>query len=98
MKKLFFITAPLLLFSCFLQKDHFDRVRQPPKLTLETPPGCVWLHDSLLIDQTEVRNLDYIEFLYWLARHDPALCKRMLPDTLVWRDASVRCTRHRCAR
>lgn len=49
---------------------------------------------SFYIDQTEVSNLHYLEFLYWLKRvfyNDQPLqyqeyYVRQLPDTLVWRD------------
>jgi gliding motility-associated lipoprotein GldJ len=42
---------------------------------------------SFYIDETEVSNIDYLEFLYWLNRvHSamPQLYNRALPDTLVW--------------
>jgi len=45
---------------------------------------------SFYMDQTEVRNLDYLEYLYWLNRiygvDFPRIHKKALPDTLVWRD------------
>jgi formylglycine-generating enzyme len=45
---------------------------------------------SFYMDETEVRNLDWCEYLYWLNRvfgTDYAdVCKKALPDTLVWRD------------
>ncbi len=45
---------------------------------------------SFYMDETEVRNLDYIEYLYWLNRvyatDYPAVYRKALPDTLVWRD------------
>ncbi|HET6990873.1 MAG TPA: SUMF1/EgtB/PvdO family nonheme iron enzyme [Bacteroidia bacterium] len=84
---LFFIAS--VLFGCFLTREQYDVVRKTPKLKYETPPGCVWLHDNIFIDETEVTNLDYIEFLYWENRKDPEKYKAMLPDTLVWRDSSM---------
>jgi len=45
---------------------------------------------SFYIDQTEVRNLDYLEYLHWTYRvfgpnyYD--VYKKALPDTLAWRD------------
>lgn len=53
---------------------------------------------SFYLDQYEVRNLDYREYLYWLQRvfiDYPEVYTASLPDTLVWRkklgyhDASV---------
>lgn len=48
---------------------------------------------SFYMDQTEVRNIDYREYIYWLERVfspdvDPQrnVVKRALPDTLVWRN------------
>lgn len=44
---------------------------------------------SFFMDETEVRNVDYREYLYWLARvhgSDDSIIKAALPDTLVWRD------------
>lgn len=44
---------------------------------------------TFYLDQTEVRNIDYVEYLYWLNRvfggNDP-LYKEALPDSMVWRD------------
>ncbi len=45
---------------------------------------------SFYMDETEVRNLDYVEYLHWTARifgeTYPEVYIRALPDTLVWRD------------
>jgi gliding motility-associated lipoprotein GldJ len=45
---------------------------------------------SFYMDQTEVRNLDYLEYLHWTARVFSAnfydVVKKALPDTLVWRE------------
>ena len=45
---------------------------------------------SFYMDETEVKNLDWLEYLYWLRRvfgtDFPQVYKRALPDTLVWRD------------
>jgi len=43
---------------------------------------------SFYMDETEVRNVDYREYLFWLRRvykDYPEVFKRALPDTLVWR-------------
>ena len=43
---------------------------------------------SFYMDQYEVRNVDYREYLYWLQRvylSYPEVYKQALPDTLVWR-------------
>lgn len=44
---------------------------------------------SFYMDQTEVRNVDYREYLYWLSRvylDYPEVYQMALPDTLVWRN------------
>jgi formylglycine-generating enzyme len=44
---------------------------------------------SFYMDETEVRNVDYREYLYWISRvfvEYPAVYRKALPDTLVWRD------------
>ncbi|MDG5799132.1 gliding motility lipoprotein GldJ [Marinilabiliaceae bacterium ANBcel2] len=43
---------------------------------------------SFYMDETEVKNIDYREYLYWLDRvfvDYPEVHERALPDTLVWR-------------
>ncbi|MEA3504435.1 MAG: gliding motility lipoprotein GldJ [Bacteroidota bacterium] len=53
---------------------------QPRKVTVQ----------SFYMDETEVRNIDYVEYLYWLQRvfskDYPAVYRNALPDTLIWRD------------
>jgi formylglycine-generating enzyme len=45
---------------------------------------------SFYMDETEVTNVDYREYLYWLERvyseSYPEVMRKSLPDTLVWRD------------
>lgn len=43
---------------------------------------------SFYMDQSEVRNVDYREYLHWISRvfiDYPLVYKKALPDTLVWR-------------
>ncbi|HBX89180.1 MAG TPA: gliding motility lipoprotein GldJ [Marinilabiliaceae bacterium] len=43
---------------------------------------------SFYMDETEVRNADYREYLYWISRvfvDYPEVYRNALPDTLVWR-------------
>lgn len=46
---------------------------------------------SFYMDQTEVSNLDYLEYIYWLGRiygnEYPDMVKKALPDTLVWHNS-----------
>jgi gliding motility-associated lipoprotein GldJ len=45
---------------------------------------------SFYMDETETRNIDYREYLYWISRvygeTYPEVWKKALPDTLVWRE------------
>jgi gliding motility-associated lipoprotein GldJ len=44
---------------------------------------------SFFMDETEVRNIDWREYLYWLQRaypNNPEVYQDALPDTLVWRN------------
>ena len=45
---------------------------------------------SFLMDRTEVSNVDYREYIYWLNRvygqNYPQVVRNAAPDTLVWRD------------
>lgn len=46
---------------------------------------------SFYMDQTEVSNLDYLEYIHWLNRvygkEYPEMVARALPDTTVWRNS-----------
>ncbi len=45
---------------------------------------------SFYMDITEIRNVDYREYVHWLSRvfgmNNPQVVRAALPDTLVWRD------------
>ena len=45
---------------------------------------------SFYMDETEVTNINWLEYLYWLGRvygtDYPEVARKALPDTLVWRD------------
>jgi len=45
--------------------------------------------ESFYMDETEVRNVDYLEYLHWLKTSPSAASgqyERALPDTLIWRE------------
>ncbi|MCF8367319.1 MAG: SUMF1/EgtB/PvdO family nonheme iron enzyme [Bacteroidales bacterium] len=52
------------------------------------PPRRVTVR-SFYMDETEITNLDYLEYLYWLNRvfgeDYPEVYRKALPDTLAWR-------------
>ncbi|MDP4267727.1 MAG: SUMF1/EgtB/PvdO family nonheme iron enzyme [Bacteroidota bacterium] len=51
---------------------------------MEVPPGTIWLKDNLFFDQCEIRNLDFMEFLYWIHIVKPEKEVSLLPDTNCW--------------
>ncbi len=56
----------------------FEWNNQPRRVSVE----------SFYIDQTEIRNLDYLEYLHWLSlvfSENPEIYKAAYPDSLVWR-------------
>ena len=59
---------------------NYDWNNQPRRVTVS----------SFYIDETEVTNLNYLEYLYWTDRvyqsDYPEVFVRALPDTLVWRE------------
>ena len=61
------------------QEVHYDWNNIPRTVTVS----------SFYMDETEVTNFSYLEYLYWLRRvYDadyPEVYKKALPDTLVWR-------------
>lgn len=60
------------------QDVMFDYNNRPARVTVS----------SFYMDQTEVRNFDWLEYLYWLGRSYEKydmVYKNALPDTLVWR-------------
>ncbi len=61
---------------------------EDPMFEYNNPPRRVTVR-SFYMDETEVTNLDYLEYLYWLKRvfvSYPEVHSQALPDTMVWRD------------
>lgn len=80
-------TGPGLMFvegGTFVMGQHTE----DPMYEYNNPPRRVTVR-SFYMDETEVTNLDYLEYLYWLQRvfvSYPEVYRKALPDTLVWRD------------
>ena len=63
------------------------RVEQDVMFDWNNIPRTVTV-SSFYMDETEVRNVDYREYLFWIKRvykDYPEVFRRALPDTLVWR-------------
>jgi len=88
MKKLFFLLPLVLILSCVGKKENFDRLRKIPAQKF-TPPGTIWLRDNVFIDETEISNFSYMEFLYWLNRKNKSQYYLMLPDTQCWTRSDI---------
>jgi gliding motility-associated lipoprotein GldJ len=63
----------------FEQDVTYDGDAMPRRITV----------NDFYMDETEVANIDYLEYLYWLKRvytDYPDVAEQAKPDTLVWRD------------
>ena len=66
---------------------RMGRVQQDVMFDWNNTPRTVTV-SSFYMDETEVKNVDYREYLYWLRRvyqASPEVYRNHLPDTLVWR-------------
>lgn len=53
--------------------------------SLPLPPNCVKLTDNLFIDKTEINNIHWLEYVYYLKKDSSdEQYKAALPDTTVW--------------
>ena len=82
------VTGPGLMF---VEGGSFTmgRVEQDVFADWDNVPRTVTV-SSFYLDETEVKNVDYQEYLFWIKRvygqSYPEVYKKALPDTLVWRD------------
>jgi formylglycine-generating enzyme len=82
------ITGPGLVF---IEGGTFTmgRMSDDPMYEWNNIPRRVTV-PSFYMDETEVANIDYVEYLYWLNRvfgtNYPEVYRKALPDTLVWRE------------
>ncbi|MDR2038279.1 MAG: gliding motility lipoprotein GldJ [Bacteroidales bacterium] len=79
-------TGPGLVF---VEGGNFTmgRVGQDVMYDWNNTPRSVTV-ESFYIDQTEIANVDYKEYLHWIRRvfvSYPEVYRKALPDTLVWR-------------
>ena len=77
---LVFIEGGTFMIGATQQNLLFDWDNIPRRVTVQ----------SFYMDETEVANVDYNEYMYWLSRvfgtDYPEVIRKALPDTLVWRD------------
>jgi formylglycine-generating enzyme required for sulfatase activity len=53
-----------------------------------SPPGTTKVNDTMYVDKTEVANIHWREYLYYLSLYDSASLPGALPDTTVWLHAN----------
>lgn len=76
---LVYIPGGTFTMGMFEQDVTYDQNALPRRVTIS----------DFYMDQTEVSNLDYLEYLYWLNRvyvDYPEVAEQAKPDTLVWRN------------
>lgn len=74
------IICLLVSFVPFVSLGQMDEPRK-------APPGTISLNDSLYVDQHELSNIDWLEYMYWNKRifgSGSAEYLKTLPDTTVW--------------
>lgn len=76
----------LLILGCNSAKVSTDKVRKEKKKGNKVKaPGVVWLKDSLLLDETEITNMQYLEYVYWVRRVEGERdYRKLLPDSTCW--------------
>lgn len=73
------------LFSLLLIMLCIHSYSLAQEAALPAPPNGIWLQENLFIDQTEVANLHWLEYLHFLQRDSSStVYLRALPDTTVW--------------
>src|SRR6185436_13054876 len=74
---------PVMLFCCvslFAQSTvELESLRKIP------PPNCLHLYDSTYMDETEIANIHWVEYLYYLAKDSSNdFYLSQLPDSVGW--------------
>ena len=82
---LFFIASALIL--CYAGCKSTEKGKNASLKF--APPGTNYLKDNLFIDEAEVTNLSWREYMYWIKKvygEGSSQYIATLPDTLVWRN------------
>lgn len=81
-------TPLLLLFLVGCQSGQLIQL-EDEEVRVSSPPNMVQLQGNLFMDRSEISNLDWREYLYWLGSvhgKQSAIVQAALPDTTVWVD------------
>ena len=75
-KNIFLLLFLLLSANCYSQKSSRNK---------KLPPGTIQINDTLFVDKTEVANIHWREYLYWLSQNKTeSEYLKALQDTAVW--------------
>jgi hypothetical protein len=83
----------LLIMSLTLLTVFISACRTKKAITIDNyhiyriPPGAIKVNDTLFCDQTEMSNIDWLEYMYWNKRIFGSTSEEYLstlPDTLTW--------------
>jgi hypothetical protein len=88
MKLSFIVSLSLwsLSFPTAAQIDHIAFIQKEK----QTPPNCVVLRGETFLDETEIANIHWLEFLHYAAKDSAReYYESMLPDTMVWTTAAL---------
>lgn len=76
------VVAVLLLASCQATRPFDPRTDIPQ---IASPPGVLWLRDSLFLGEAEVTNISWLEYLFYIRRDSgEAFYRSQLPDSASW--------------
>ena len=78
-----YLLLPFMIFCSFMFSGKKRKI-------VFGPPGTILVRDTIFMDQFEITNEDYKEYINWLkekyGNEEPYIIKKNLPDTNVWRD------------
>ncbi len=81
---LYIVLVICFAYSCKTSKSEYEIILKTNDL--ERPPGCSKISSNLYLDETEVSNFSYLEFLYWQYKVYPKKYREFLPDSLSWNE------------
>lgn len=89
MRILFFAMSMVLLTAC---SSLTEVTVNDKRVEVPRPPMTVEIANNLFMDKTEISNIDYREYLYWITQVyglESTELEKALPDTTAWRTESV---------
>jgi len=87
LKTLMLLFSWLILFITACNSEKKKVVEN--KIVYDVPKGTIELSDNFFVDTCEIRNHDYLEYLFWTKRiygESSAIFRAALPDSTVWNE------------